>query len=255
MRLTEITATETDGIQTINARELHEFLESGQDFSTWIKSRIDKYDFTEGEDYVRFHKKMEANNATMIEYHISLSMAKELSMVENNDKGKEARRYFIKIEEEYKKRPNVDAITRKDLAKMLLESEEERERAVAERRELQTKIAADANKVAFAENVEKTVDNLSIQDYAKILYHEDARIGQNRLFFLLRRKGILDKHNKPYQKYIDNGWFVLKLGTYVNKSTDNVVEYTQPRITGKGQLALRTRIIDWLSGADMAVAE
>lgn len=85
-------------VQTVNARDLHTWLESKQDFSTWIKGRIEKYDFVDNEDFVRFHKKMEANNATMIEYHLTISMAKELSMVENNDKGKEARKYFIECE-------------------------------------------------------------------------------------------------------------------------------------------------------------
>ena len=44
--------------------------------------------------------KKEGNNATIKEYYITLDMAKELSMVENNEKGREARRYFIKIEKE-----------------------------------------------------------------------------------------------------------------------------------------------------------
>ena len=60
--------------QTVNARELHAFLQSKQDFSTWIKNRIEKYGFVENQDFVRFHKKMEANNATMIEYYITLDM-------------------------------------------------------------------------------------------------------------------------------------------------------------------------------------
>ena len=84
--------------QTVNARELHAFLESKQDFSTWIKNRIEKYGFVENQDFVRFHKKMEANNATMIEYYITLDMAKEVAMIENNDKGKQARQYFIGCE-------------------------------------------------------------------------------------------------------------------------------------------------------------
>ena len=72
-------------VQTVNARELYSFLESRQDFSTWIKNRIDKYGFVENQDFVRFHKKMEANNATMIEYYITLDMAKELAMEQNVD--------------------------------------------------------------------------------------------------------------------------------------------------------------------------
>ena len=84
--------------QTVNARELYAFLESKQDFSTWIKNRIEKYGFVENQDFVRFHKKMEANNATMIEYHISIDMAKEVAMIENNEKGRDVRQYFITCE-------------------------------------------------------------------------------------------------------------------------------------------------------------
>ena len=87
-----------NAVETVNARELHEFLESKRQFADWIKNRISEYDFVENQDFVRFHKKMKANNATMIEYHITLDMAKELSMVERNEKGKQARKYFIECE-------------------------------------------------------------------------------------------------------------------------------------------------------------
>ena len=86
--------------QTVNARELHAFLESKQDFSTWIKNRIEKYGFVENVDYTLFHKKMEQVSGAkhLIEYFVSIGMAKELAMVENNDKGKQARKYFIECE-------------------------------------------------------------------------------------------------------------------------------------------------------------
>ena len=87
-----------NAVETVNARELHEFLESKRQFADWIKNRISEYDFIENQDFVRFHKKMKANNATMIEYHITLDMAKELSMVERNEQGKQARKYFIECE-------------------------------------------------------------------------------------------------------------------------------------------------------------
>lgn len=83
----------------VSARNLHQFLQSQRDFSNWIKKRIEDYGFIENQDFIRFAKKVEANNATAIEYHLSLEMAKELSMVERNDQGRAARRYFISIEQ------------------------------------------------------------------------------------------------------------------------------------------------------------
>ncbi|UYZ88023.1 antA/AntB antirepressor family protein [Moraxella bovis] len=87
-------------VQAVNARELHAFLQSRQDFSTWIKNRIADYDFVENQDFVVFHKNMEnpQGGRPSIEYAISLDMAKELSMVERNEQGKQARRYFIECE-------------------------------------------------------------------------------------------------------------------------------------------------------------
>lgn len=75
-------------VKTVNARELHLFLESKQDFSTWIKSRIEQYNFVENQDFTLLHKKMEqvSGSKYLIDYYISIDMAKELSMVERNDK-------------------------------------------------------------------------------------------------------------------------------------------------------------------------
>lgn len=83
-------------ITTANAKELHQFLQSKRDFATWIKNRITKYGFIENQDYIKTTRKV--GNATAYDYHITLDMAKELCMVENNEKGREARRYFIDCE-------------------------------------------------------------------------------------------------------------------------------------------------------------
>lgn len=88
-----INAVET---QTTNARELHKFIESKREFATWITNRIQKYGFVENVDYLKTSRKV--GNATAYDYHITLDMAKELCMVENNEKGREARRYFIECE-------------------------------------------------------------------------------------------------------------------------------------------------------------
>lgn len=83
----------------VNARELHAFLENGRNFADWIKARIFDYDFVENQDFISFSQNYEKTKGRpSVEYHITLDMAKELSMVERNEKGKEARRYFIDCE-------------------------------------------------------------------------------------------------------------------------------------------------------------
>ena len=90
---------ETDkGIKVVNGRELHKVLGSKQDFSTWVKKRLSDCEAEENEDFERFHRKMEANNATLIDYLIRLDTAKEMAMLERNEKGKQVRRYFIEVE-------------------------------------------------------------------------------------------------------------------------------------------------------------
>lgn len=119
-----------------NARDLHNFLEVGRDFSNWIKDRIKKYGFVEGEDFFTIdmtpgeghntvsqsEEALESNNYEgeeahqnwralesityaenfgqqgRIEYHLTVQMAKELAMIENNAMGRRVRRYFIQRE-------------------------------------------------------------------------------------------------------------------------------------------------------------
>lgn len=102
--------------QCCNARDLHAFLEVGKDFSNWIKDRIQKYEFKEGEDFLvttrspdlatgERDEKGRFIGADAIDYHLTLDMAKELAMIENNPKGREVRRYFIQIENQARRRP------------------------------------------------------------------------------------------------------------------------------------------------------
>lgn len=93
-----------EGQFPVSARNLHMFLESRADFSTWIKERIQQYGFQEGADYQVFHQTVEnlSGGRPSVEYLITINMAKELSMVERNERGKQARRYFIACEERLK---------------------------------------------------------------------------------------------------------------------------------------------------------
>lgn len=91
-------------IQTVNARDLHEALGVGKDFSNWVKDRIGQYDFAENVDFVVYANSGENPNGgrPAREYAISLDMAKELCMVERNDAGRAARRYYIECEKQAK---------------------------------------------------------------------------------------------------------------------------------------------------------
>ena len=84
---------------TVSARELHNFLEVGQDFTNWIKRMIN-YGFELNQDFTI--AKISEGKVTKHEYIISLDMAKELSMIQRSEKGKQARRYFINCEKKLK---------------------------------------------------------------------------------------------------------------------------------------------------------
>ncbi|MBF7683925.1 antA/AntB antirepressor family protein [Acinetobacter sp. B5B] len=83
---------------------MHEFLGSRQEFSHWWKKRVKEYNFSQVIDFCvndNFINDVSAFGGVRktTAYHISLNMAKELSMVEKTEKGRQARRYFIEVEQ------------------------------------------------------------------------------------------------------------------------------------------------------------
>ena len=121
------------GNQAISARELYQYLESKRGFSHWITERIEKYGFVEDKDYCKVYYDVSGNVLFMgqginaltdnqqlnrvhkIEYVLTINMAKELAMVENNEKGKEARRYFIQCEEQAMKEQTLKQLSPEEL--------------------------------------------------------------------------------------------------------------------------------------------
>ena len=104
----EVFAIAGEPAQTCNARDLHQFLEVGKVFAAWIQERIEQYGFEQGKDYEVFSDS--GNNPQggrpAKEYAITIDMAKELAMVERNEKGKQARQYFIECERRAKAAPS-----------------------------------------------------------------------------------------------------------------------------------------------------
>ena len=95
-----INITEKNGRQVVSARELHEFLEVDTQFRTWIDRMLD-YGFEENIDYTRANIFVRGNEAK--DYALTLDCAKEISMIQRSEKGKQARRYFIACEKQLKK--------------------------------------------------------------------------------------------------------------------------------------------------------
>jgi len=98
----------TELVESVNARELHEKLQVGRDFSNWIKGRIEELNVLENIDYARMagsslYAKIGENllgGRPSIEYAITLDFAKHLAMVEKNEIGRQIRQYFIDFEKQ-----------------------------------------------------------------------------------------------------------------------------------------------------------
>jgi phage anti-repressor protein len=96
-------------VNAVNARDLHEVLESDTKFSDWIKRRLDETDAILNADYIIVSQKKETiteygKKASIItEYILTTDIAKEIAMLERNEKGKQVRRYFIEVEKAYKR--------------------------------------------------------------------------------------------------------------------------------------------------------
>lgn len=205
----------------VSGRELHKGLEVESRYNDWFK-RMLKYGFEENLDYIAITQKKvtaQGNETTYIDHVIKLDMAKEICMLQRNDKGKKFRKYFIECEKRLKEQ-QLPRLTRKEELQLQLFSEDSLEVVNAHKelvkieveeatKPLLGKIEEDKPLVDFAETISKTSDSISIGDFAKLIKDEGIKLGRNKLFEWLRDNKYLMKDNKPYQKYIDNGYFEI----------------------------------------------
>ena len=219
--MTELVKVEVkNGEQLVSARELYEFLEVKRDFSTWIKDRINKYGFEEGIDFaiiwsdtkngdaVEFNGNVNSMVAKgcNINYILKLSMAKELSMVENNDKGSIARKYFIECERRLKEVP-LDSYMiedRVERAKKWIEEEENRKRLELEVKEKEEVIKTQAPKVEYYEKVLDTSTSFTTTQVAKLL--DTTAVSLNKI---LQNQGVQFYQSGQwhlYSKYQGKGY-------------------------------------------------
>ncbi|WP_103601990.1 antA/AntB antirepressor family protein [Campylobacter concisus] len=123
-------------VNSVNARDLHEVLESDTKFSDWIKRRLDETDAILNADYIIVSQKRETiteygKKASIItEYILTTDIAKEIAMMERNEKGKQVRRYFIEVEKAYKR--DKVAVSQLDYMQIQLNYLKEQDRKIHE---------------------------------------------------------------------------------------------------------------------------
>lgn len=116
----------------------------------------------------------------------------------------------------------------------------------------EAKIEEQAPKVTFAEAIEKSDDNIHIADMARILNQKGFKIGQNKLFALLRAQKILmdgrynGEWNMPYQRYLNDGYFVVQESCYHDSCYGRGGLSITPLITPKGQIWIANHIREWM---------
>jgi phage anti-repressor protein len=220
--------------QTVNARDLHVFLESKQKFADWIKDRIFHYNFTQDVDFVVIHNFMNDETAfggkrNIIDYFMSLDMAKELSMVERNAKGKEARQYFIECERVAKSQQFAIPQT---LSQALLLAAQQAEQIEQQ----QALLAQQAPKVAALERIASSEGSQAITVAAKILGQQPKKF-----FAWLNEKGWIFKRTagdtwEAFADKIKAGY--LEMTTVNTGEPDNQKLRKQVKVTPKGMTKL-----------------
>ena len=218
--------------QTVNARELHAFLEVQTRFNDWIKNRVDEYGFIENQDFITFTENL-VNGGRRIEYALSLDMAKELSRVERNAKGNQARQYCIDCE----KRLSGSLIPQTFSEALRLAAD------LAERNQQQAaQIAELAPKAEALARIEVAQGDLTVTQAAKML-----KMQPKQLFDWLAQHGWLYRSGGSgvwlgYQDKVRSGCVTHSVHQYESKSTGEQRIATQVYLTPKGMSRIAEKL-------------
>ena len=192
---------------TLSARELHEFLEIGTEFAKWMQ-RMCEYGFTENQDYRVFVKNDDKSKGRpSTDYEITLDMAKEIAMIQRNEKGKQARQYFIEVEKQWNSPERI-------IARGLIESQKMIDN-------LNQRLLEQKPKVEFYDDVAGSKDAIEMAEVSKVLGVKG--MGRNNLFQFLREQQILQSNNQPYQTYVDRGYFRVVEQKYIKPNGDTAI--------------------------------
>ena len=221
---------------TVSARELHAGLEIKTKFNDWF-ARMCEYGFRNNEDFNLLKNEqvqIEGNREVkreIIDYQISIDMAKQICMIQRTDKGKLYRQYFLDLEKAWNTPKQV-------MARALKLADKEIASLKSENTVLTVRVEEKKPKEIFADAVAASHTSILIGELAKLLKQNGIETGQRRLFTWMRENGFLIKSgsakNMPTQRAMELGLFEIKEGSYINGAGVNVTTKTT-KVTGKGQ--------------------
>ncbi len=215
-------------VQTVNARDLHQFLCVGTAYNHWIARRISEFGFVQDVDFVVSFLTAEAGGTGRIEHFLSLDMAKEISMVERNDKGKQARQYFIECERRALQSQQSPFSIPKTLSEALRLAADQAE--TIERQAIQIEQQKPA--VEFVERYTEADGSKGFREVCKLLKANEARFRD----FLLDARVMyrLGGRLMPFAQHLESGRFTVVTGL----NGENA--YTTAKFTSKG--------VAWVAG-------
>ena len=231
--LLKIDTTNSECI-TVSARDLYEFLEATERFNSWF-DRMKQYGLTEGEDFnplKSLRVQTEGNREVQREvddYQLTIDTAKQIAMLQRNEKGTQARKYFIQVENAWNSPERVMAraleIAHKTIATLEIENKEMKPKAL------------------FADAVAQSDTSILVYDLAKLICQNGVKIGGNRLWTWLRDNGYIFKHScEPTQKSMEMKLFEVIERTVQRSGHDPKVTRTT-RVTGKGQVYFINKVL------------
>lgn len=197
--------------QAVSARELHDFLGITERFSSWF-DRMLAYGFSESSDFEKC-KTFNASNRELEDYFISVDMAKEISMIQRSDKGKQARQYFLECERKLKGQTVTPAIPQSFAEALQLAADQAKQLELA------------APKVSAYDKLIESTHLKSVGDVAK-------SIGLRSAQALNKKLEAVSAYDGRCGNRVWSGWFAEQ-GLGEMRTTDD--GYSRNLITAKGQ--------------------
>ncbi len=190
--------TNISGEQLVSARELYDFLQVKERFSRFMERNLE-YGFQNNIDYTPYQNVHPSNNQEFLDYALTLDCAKEISMIQRSERGKDARRYFLECEKLAKQRllPSYQIENPVERAKKWIQEQEQVLLLQEENKKLQFRSD-------FVDVVFETDGLFTMEEVAKIL---KLPFGRNTMLRKLREKKLFLESNTPKQSLINSGYF------------------------------------------------